>query len=466
LNNPVVPPIGPVSSLQLPLTIDSFTLTKRIGAGAMGEVYLASESLTGRAIAIKVMAAHLVGHVRAETRFRREISAMAQMRHPGIPSFAGFGELQGRPYLAMEYVTGHSLDMFVPDGKPLPEDLALWVTMQICDIIGFCNRETGMIHRDLKPSNVMCDLKGLPGLSEQSRLRVIDFGLASYIDFGDFEDFSVGPRSRAAGGTMSGEVMGTPAYMSPEQIRGEELSFQSDIYAIGTILYHLVTGHPPYTGSSAGVVMAGHLNGPVPDPSRQAPVRPATTAVVQRAMAKNPQARFRSFTQFASSLQAARFSTNQATKRITRTVESGGSGNAHPSTASTTEISQQRPTTTGWTHKALPAQPPPPGSSGPIGWSRPVDPPTGSWRRPVRTPLPALPALEPPTSATWRRPVRTPPPVAEDKEFEPNAADPTVPAQVPVKQHPSSTGWRRPVRTPPPEIGPACPPDPSSPPAP
>jgi hypothetical protein len=77
-----------------------------------------------------------------------------------------------------------------------------------------------------------------------------------------------------------------------------------------------------------------------------------------------------------------------------------------------------------------------------------------------------LPALEPPTSATWRRPVRTPPPVADDKEFEPNATDPTVPAQVPVKQHPSSTGWRRPVRTPPPEIDPACPPAPSSPPAP
>jgi len=462
-----VPPIGPDTSLQLPLTIDSFTLTKRIGAGAMGEVYLASEALTGRLIAVKVMAAHLIGHVRAETRFRREISAMGQLRHSGIPAFAGFGELNGRPYLAMEYVTGHSLDMFLPTGKPLPEDLALWATAQICEIIGFCNRETGMIHRDLKPSNVMCDLKGLPGLCEQSRLCVIDFGLASYIDFGDFEDFSVGPRGRAAGGTMSGEVMGTPAYMSPEQIRGEELSFLSDIYSIGTILYHLVTGHPPYTGSSAGVVMAGHLDGPVPDPSRLAPVRQATVAAVQRAMAKNPQARFRSFVQFASSLQAARFSTIQATKRITRTVESttSGSGNAHPSTASTADLSQQRPSGTGWTHKALPAQPPPPGSSDAGGWSRPVDPPTGSWRRPVRTPLPASPALEPPSTSTWRRPIRTPPPVPE-KEFEPNATDPSTPVQEPVKQHPSSTGWRRPIRTPPPSTGPTCTPDPSPSPAP
>jgi eukaryotic-like serine/threonine-protein kinase len=412
--------------LTLPQTIDSFTLTQRIGAGAMGEVYLATEALTGRQVAVKVMSAHLIGNRRAETRFRREIAAMGQLRHPGIPAFAGYGELiGGRPYLAMQFVDGRSLDAFVPDNRPLPEDLALWVTLQLADVIGYCNRESGMIHRDLKPSNVMVDMRGMTGLCEQSQLKVIDFGLATYIDFGDFEDFSIGVRDRAAGGTIVGEVVGTPAFMSPEQIRGEDLTFQSDIYAIGAILYNLLTGCMPYTGSSAGVVMAAHLDAPVPDPSRVVPVRPATVAAVQRAMAKTATARFRSYTQFIASLQAARFAAGQATKRISRTY-------------------QAAPGSTGWRRPNAPAQPPPPGSSGTTGWRRPQA------DDPVRKPTQPSPALEPADARpeakpTWSHPAL--PPAEQSDEF---PATPAVTPPQPTANPPSSTGWRRPVRTPPP----------------
>ncbi len=437
--------------LTLPMTVDNFTITRRVGAGAMGEVYLASDTLTGRAIAVKVMTARLIGNQRAETRFRREIAAMGQLRHAGIPAFAGYGELPGgRPYLAMDYIAGHPLDAFVPAGRPLPEDLALWVVMQLADVIGFCNRESGMIHRDLKPSNVMIDLAGLPGLCEQSKLRVIDFGLATYIDFGDWDDFSERDYQFAGGGTMAGEVMGTPHYMSPEQIRGEALTFQSDIYAMGAILCHLLTGHPPYSGSSAGVVMAAHLDGPVPDLSREVAVRPATVAAVQRAMAKTATARFRSFPQFIASLQAARFASGQATKRITREFSAPSADpTQHPSTAGTEE-SHELPPSAAWKRPPTPAQPSPPGSSSTTGWRRP------SLEKPpvTRTPPPgASPALEPAPPGTGRymhKAVQPPSPVEQRISDE----YPTTPAQSPAQnagEPGSSSKWRRPICTPPPE---------------
>lgn len=408
------------ASLTLPMRLENLTLFQVIGAGAMGEVYLARESVTDRELAVKVLGPGLVANQRAITRFRREISAMGQLRHPGVPAFAGYGDLpDGRPYMAMEYLRGHTLDAFVRDGRPLPENLALWVVTQIVEILAYCNREVGMIHRDLKPSNVMVDLAGQSGLCERSRLRIIDFGLASFIDFGDFEDFSIGQRARA-GGTMVGEVVGTPAFMSPEQIRGQALTFHSDIYAVGCILYNLLTGRMPYTGPSPAVVMAAHLDSPVPDPGSVVELRSATVALVQRAMAKSAQARYRSYEQFLSSLQAARFVTTQAIRRQREPNPAAGSSER---TTIGTDV-MPRPPTTSWRRTEAPAQPPPPGSSGTSAWSRP---------RPVAAPPPP------------------PPPAAPAAEEYPATPAPEAPAPASPTQQPISTSrWKRPVRTPPP----------------
>jgi serine/threonine protein kinase len=457
--------------LQLPLTVDNFTITRRIGAGAMGEVYLASDVLTAQALAVKVMSSKLVGNTKAETRFRREIAAMGQLRHKGIPSFAGYGTIPGgRPYLAMEYIAGHPLDSFVPEGRPLSEDLALWVVTQVAEVLSFCNRETGMIHRDLKPNNIMVDLRGLPGLCEQSKLCIIDFGLATYIDFGDWDDFGPREYQRAAGATMAGEVAGTPQYMSPEQIRGETLTFHSDIYALGAILYHLLTGQAPYTGPSVGVVMAAHLDSPVPDPSRYAPVRAATVSVVQRAMAKPVAGRFRSYQQLLASLQAARFASEQATRRINRSNASSSSSasdlgpvadSQQPPSTVGTEAGRERPPSASWKRPAAPAQPPP-DSSVSTSWRRPPAgaPPaaaiTSSWKRPTGPPLPALPALEPGAQPSPREAAKLPPAAAETGADE-YPTTPSVQPQQTGGEPSSSTRWRRPVRTPPPETKPPLP---------
>jgi serine/threonine protein kinase len=444
--------------MQLPTLVDNFMLDRRIGAGAMGEVYHAVEALTGRELAIKVMSARLVGNHRAEKRFRREIAAMGVLRHSCIPAFCGYGDLpDGRPYLAMEFVAGHPLDTFVSEQRPLPEDLALWVIIQLAEVISYCHRESGMVHRDLKPGNVMVDMAGFPGLSERSRLRVIDFGLANYIDFGDFEDFSVGPRQNASQ-SMAGEIVGTPAYMSPEQIRGEELGFQSDIYAMGCILYHLLTGRTPYTGGSIGVVMAAHLDAPVPDPTQHAPVRRSTAAVVQRALAKSPAARFRSYQQFIANLQSARFASEQATKRVTRgAAPQPETRSVQPSTAGT-EVAEHRPATA---RTPVQPPPPPPASSGTTGWRRPKSEP-----EPVSSPRGAFPAIQvPPPSAALEpiRPASDPVPSAPVgggtpvEEYPTTPAPPTVQQGAPAGQPISTSRWRRPIRTPPPDPPPASP---------
>ncbi len=421
----------------------------------MGEVYQATESVTNRVVAIKVLGERLMNNKVALTRFRQEISAMGHLQHPGIPIFAGYGSLpDGRPYLAMEFVQGRPLDEFVSEQHPLPEDLALWVTEEVVGAMGYCQHESGMIHRDLKPGNVMVDLRGQSTLNDHCHIRVIDFGLALFIDFGDFDDFSVRERRIGAGAGQAGEIVGTPAYMSPEQIRGEQLTFQSDVYAIGCILYYMLTGKRPYAGSSVGVVMAAHLTSPVPDPTQFVQIRPATAAIVQRALAKSAAARYRSYDQFKSAIQAARYAAGQATRRVTRGLASGGG-----------------------THQAAPTIiPPPPGApSSSLGlesppplavssrWTKPDDAldPHDAPIRPSQ--LPALPSealTAQPSTGGWRRPRPTPPPVAPEPLPAEPASDVHRADTSTSKSAASTSNWRRPKPTPLPEPPSTNPPKP------
>jgi serine/threonine-protein kinase len=347
--------------------IGTFRVQHHLGAGAMGEVYLAVEDITQRRVALKILAARHAGNQRSESRFRREISAMGQLRHVGVPACAGYGEHRGRPWMAMELIPGKGLDDILKAQGRIDESTALWTVIQLVDILAYCHRTVGMIHRDLKPGNVMV-VGAEAGFSDTCRLMIIDYGLATHIDFGDWDDYSVGPRGMAEGVTMAGEVVGTPAYMAPEQIRGEAPSFHSDIYSLGCVLYHLLTGELPYQAPSAMAVLAKHLDARIPDPSQVVPVRPATVGVIQRALAKEPARRFRSWEQFTAALTSARYAVQTSTLRIPRPVA------APP------------PPTTPTPGTTLAALRPPASEPGTSGWRRPASgdgqPPSSGWKRP------------------------------------------------------------------------------------
>lgn len=288
-----------------PCRYGNFTTLAQLGRGAMGEVFLAVEDLTGRKVALKVMRAGLGGDGAFLRRFEREALLLAALQHPAIPHYAGSGVDGGRPWLAIEYVEGPPLRRWLADGARVPERVALALTLQAAEALAFAHQRHGVVHRDVKPDNLLV-LTGPDGLlSERCRIKVIDFGIAhatvsrDYVEFGQAED--------EARLTVAGNAIGTPWYMAPEQVRGDqEITFAADLYALGATLFHLLTGRPPFVARSPAEVLVAHLKAPVPDPaSLDGGLRPATCGLVMRALAKEPGQRHRSWDQFIAASKGA-----------------------------------------------------------------------------------------------------------------------------------------------------------------
>ncbi|GDY13156.1 hypothetical protein LBMAG53_20340 [Planctomycetota bacterium] len=280
------------SDSPLPDRIGPYRVLKRIGAGAMGEVYLGQDG-AGQEVAIKVMAIRLVDSPDFLERFHREFNLVAGIDHPNIARAMGSGEFDGQPYLAMEYIRGPALDQVLKQQGPLTEATALRVAIGVAKGLEFAYQRSGLIHRDIKPANILIAKKGddpfaTPGVDENDLAKVIDFGLAKSVS------------SEAQGLTMTGAVMGTPHYMAPEQIRGEkDVDVHADIYALGATLYHLLTGAYPYPEPSPGLVMTAHLTKPVPDPGTTVrTLSKPTRELVMTAMQKRPGDRFLTYRAF------------------------------------------------------------------------------------------------------------------------------------------------------------------------
>jgi len=265
--------------------IPGYTLLERIGAGAMGEVFRATHRATAQEVALKLISRSLLDSAEYSKRFQREIELLMQLDHPNIAKAIDSGIHDGRLYLAMEYVRGPTLGSLLKMRGAFHEADVLRLTIQICQALDNVHTKFGLIHRDIKPANILI----VPGAGSTSSggdsgdlCKIIDFGLARSTHG---EDQSL---------TITGMVMGTPFYMSPEQIRGEkDLSIHTDIYAIGASMFHLLTGALPFDGSSPAIVMTGHLHGKVPDPGRLVPsLSNATRQIVMTAMAKDPKKRF------------------------------------------------------------------------------------------------------------------------------------------------------------------------------
>jgi serine/threonine protein kinase len=272
-----------------------FTLHKKIGSGGMGTVFLATHSSTGREVALKTINTRLADEGDFVSRFVREAKALSSVRHPYVAEIIGSGEANGHCWLAMEFIDGPSLMSLLKDHKVLPEPYALHLVRQVAEGLQHVWDSAGMVHRDIKPENILVlrDRGNDQMFPLTDTAKLIDFGLVKT----NQEDERL---------TQTGMTIGTPLYMSPEQVRGDKLDCRSDVYGLGTTLYHLLTGSTPFIGSSPGAIMSAHLTQAVPDPGARVPsLGQATRTLVMTAMAKDPDQRFLTFSGFIAALDKA-----------------------------------------------------------------------------------------------------------------------------------------------------------------
>jgi serine/threonine protein kinase len=255
--DPALSSLGPLAGR---VVAGNFRIDKLIGSGAMGNVYQAEQLSLGKGVALKILHPHLMGDERLVARFKREAKSASLLNHPHSIQIIDSGEdRDGTLYIAMELLTGRDLAQAIRDDFPLPLPRVVRIMSQVLSALEEAHAR-GVIHRDLKPSNVMLvDRRG-----EKDFVKVCDFGIAkATLDDGKDDQGSML--------TIQGLVCGTPEYMAPEQARGEPLDGRADLYAVGVILYQLVTGDIPFRADSPMAIVSRHLvDIPVP-PTRRRP---------------------------------------------------------------------------------------------------------------------------------------------------------------------------------------------------
>jgi len=260
-----------------------YEIKHQLGAGGMGEVYLARDSRLGRDVAIKVLPSHLAATPDARARFEREARAISALNHPNICTLHDVGHQDGVDFLVMEHLEGESLAARLVTGA-LPMDEVLRVGTQIADALDKAHRQ-GLVHRDLKPGNIMLTRSGA---------KLLDFGLARGTVLGPVTDLSQSP-THTRPLTAEGAIVGTFQYMSPEQLEGAEADARSDIFSLGAVLYEMATGHKAFDGRSQASLIAAIISQDPPSVTTAQPMAPpALDRVIHTCLAKNPEDRYQS----------------------------------------------------------------------------------------------------------------------------------------------------------------------------
>src|SRR5579875_383711 len=221
--------------------IDHYEIIRMLGHGGMSRVYLATDLRDQRTVVLKFPNDELIGDIAVFERYRREAEIGSRLNHPYVQHLLYTDEKRSEEYLVVEYIQGKTLRevLAARDGKPLPPDEALRIIEQVCEALAYCH-EHGVYHRDIKPENIM--------LQNDGSVKIIDFGIA----------LLEGAR-RVTWRGLSGTV-GTPDYMSPEQLRGQRGTASSDIYSVGMILYEMLCGHTPFEGENVFAIMNQHVS--------------------------------------------------------------------------------------------------------------------------------------------------------------------------------------------------------------
>ncbi len=271
--------------------VGHYRIVEKIGAGGMGEVYLAEDVELDRKVALKFLPQHLCHDEDCRARFKREAQAAARLNHPNIIHVYEVSEYQGRPFFAMEHVEGQSLREF-SSGRELSIEQVLELGIQICEGLHEAHDE-GIIHRDIKPSNILIDSHG--------RAKIVDFGLASVVGTDQL--------------TKTGSTLGTIGYMSPEQVQSKEIDQRSDLFSLGVVLYGLITKHNPFKRDSEAATLRAVIDD-IPEPLARfkAGLPNGLQAIIDKALDKDIQTRYQHADGILSDL-----------RRVKRSLESGQS---------------------------------------------------------------------------------------------------------------------------------------------
>ncbi|HEY0817495.1 MAG TPA: serine/threonine-protein kinase [Rhizobacter sp.] len=267
------------------VTLGRYQIERELGRGAMGAVYLGRDPKIGRQVAIKTMALsrEFAGDelVEARQRFFREAETAGRLQHPDIVTIFDAGEERDLAYIAMEYLKGENLQAYTQPPKLLPVVTALQVVARVADALHYAHSQ-GVVHRDIKPANVVVD-------PAADLVKVTDFGIARVAD---------------SARTRTGMVLGTPSFMSPEQLAGRRVDGRSDLYSLGVMLFQLLTGRLPHRSESMATLMQQIANEPAPDVRSIRPDLPEALArVVAQTLEKRPEARYASGQQLATDLR-------------------------------------------------------------------------------------------------------------------------------------------------------------------
>jgi len=267
------------------LKVDHYEIIRQLGHGGMSRVYLATDIHTQQTVVLKFLNDDLIGNVAVFERYKREAEIGNRINHPHVQHMLNTDEERSAEYLVMEYIKGHTLREMLEErhGQPLPPDEALRIILQVCDALAYCH-EHGVFHRDIKPENIM--------VQDDGNIKIIDFGVA----------LLQGAR-RVTWRGLTGTV-GTPDYMSPEQLKGERGRASSDIYAVGVILYEMLCGRTPFEGESAFAIMNQHVSQDPPSILTFKPdLSPRLATVVMKAIRRAPEKRFQSIREMQHMLE-------------------------------------------------------------------------------------------------------------------------------------------------------------------
>ncbi|MGE0788770.1 MAG: protein kinase [Sandaracinaceae bacterium] len=270
---------------------ERYKIEELLGRGGMGVVYRVEHVRIGKLMAMKLLHGALVREKDVIKRFKREAEAVSRLDHPNTVQVFDFGQSEGMMYLVMEYLPGRDLGQIVKDEGALDFSRVARIAVQVCGSVAQAH-DLGIVHRDLKPENIMVLEEG----PTDDYVKVLDFGLAKLRESEEHAEKSI---------TRAGSILGTPYYMAPEHIRGENVDARSDVYAMGALIYKAITGVPPFWATTPVGVLTMHLTEPVEPPSARAPKRdipPEADTILLRALEKDPRDRYQSMSDLRADL--------------------------------------------------------------------------------------------------------------------------------------------------------------------